>query len=135
MFIFYVSVNAEDADIGALPIFKNVSALQEIKIKSKSFSNYKECVDNSQEFCKEIVQQLNERTPGYFIKPGVNPAFSQEEDSAKVGIPGVGALDNWTDHELSRLYLLNTNHKDENGVFLTKLIVSILSLPQQKEGN
>lgn len=135
MFIYYVSVNTEDADIGNLPIFQNLASLQEIKIKSKTFTNYKDCVDSAQKFITDSCIELNKKSPGYFVKPGVNPSFSEEVDSSNVGVPGTGVLDQWPEHELSRLYLLNPNHRDKSGIYLTKLIVSILSLPQQKEGN
>ena len=123
MFNFYVSVNTSDAQLGALPIFQNLAKLQETKIKSKSFASYKECTDTAQLFVTDILNGLNVNGGKFFAQTAFNPALEDENKSH----PGVGQLANWPKNEIFRFYVVSEDVKDEHGIKLTKLVVSILS--------
>lgn len=128
MFNFYVSASIGDAELGALPLFSKLSPeINEVKLKSRPFNSYKECVDAGQKLVTDISEQLNAVKPQYFVQSSLNPDFSKDEESSEVGIPGIGVLGEWRENELCRFYLMNRSCKDDAGIFLTKLIISVLS--------
>lgn len=131
MFNFYVSVNTSDAELGALPIFQNLAKLQEAKIKSKAFTSYKDCTDAAQLFTTDIIEGLNKNGGKFFAKTAFNPALEEEGASA----PGVGQLANWPQNEIFRFYVVSNDQKDEDGIMLTKLVVSILSHKHNQKEN
>ena len=137
MFIFYVSASVGDAELGNLPIFKEISSeISEIKLKSKSFDSYKECIEHAQRFITDVAESLNSEDGSFFIQTGFNPEFGENgEEPHDPGVPGIGQLGRWNDNELCRFYLINSKRKENSGVFLTKLIVSILTQQTTTKGN
>jgi hypothetical protein len=123
MFNFYVSVNTSDAEVGALPIFKNISKIQEARLKSKPFASYKDCIDTAHLFVSDIIEELNTNGGKYFTQTAFNPALGEDENV----IPGVGQLAEWPEAEIFRFYVVNGDHKDQNNILITKIIVSVLS--------
>ena len=137
MFAYYVSATIGDAELGNLPIFKIVSPeINEVKLRSKPYDGYKDCIDQAQKFITDIAVQLNQAGGSYFVQTGHNPDFGEDgEEQQDTGVPGVGLLGNWHPNELCRYYLMSNSGKDKSGVFLTKLIVSILTQQPTKKGN
>lgn len=128
MFNFYVSASIGDAELGALPLFSKLSPeINEVKLKSKPFNSYKDCVDASHKLVSDIMESLNVGLTKYFVQSSLNPNFSENGEEPEAGIPGVGLLGEWRENELCRFYLMNRECKDDAGIFLTKLIISILS--------
>lgn len=133
MFSFSANIVMDD-ELGSLPIFRNMQELQEVKIGSKDFDSYKQCVDQAKQFATDIVVGLNTSGAAYQIDPCINPLLSPDDeaadDDADQGLKGIGPLSDWGNQELARFYLIDPRLKDSSGSFLTKVIVSVFSKPQ-----
>lgn len=130
MFVYFVSVSTSDPDLGALSLFSKLNGFSETKIKSKVFNDYKSCVDSAHRFITDIVNELKDAGhEGFFIHSVTNPQLTDEENQVK----SIGLLSTWSNHEMIRFYLMNQQITDEFGNLVTKLVVSILSKPEEKE--
>lgn len=134
MFFYFASVFVSDADIGSLSIFDRVSDLQEIKIKSITFSNIKDCTDAAKQLVIDCANELNSKGKSFVVKSEANPAFFENNSSSNfeaLSTQGIGMLSNWQKSEMSRIYLTDGS-VDQSDVLLTKFIISIVSNPQQE---
>jgi hypothetical protein len=133
MFTFIANIVMDD-ELSSLPIFRNMRELQEVKIWSKDFDSYKQCVDHAKRFASDIAIGLNTSGSSYQIDPCINPLLSPDDeeadDDAEQGLKGTGPLSDWDNLELARFYMIDPQVKDQTGSFLTKVIVSVFSKPQ-----
>ena len=137
MFVYFVSANVGDAPLSGVSLFKNISSLQELKIKSKKFDSYSECIDAASKLARTIVDEINEKGESYSIFVDDNPEFNGDLEDIGEDIPslvnplrGIGLLGKWNDYEIVRYYLIDSKHRDEHGSFVTKFIISVLTTPE-----
>lgn len=134
MFIFNAVAELSDPNLRALEFFKNVNALREVRLKSKEFVSYKECVDSAHALIDFIRSEAVTKEFGKFsIQTNVNPKFGQDEEADQTeSLRWQGAMAEWHDSELSRFYLIN-DEKSNGGDYVTNLVISIYSLKKQQK--
>lgn len=128
MYLFYASVNTGDAEIGAIPLFQNIQDIYDLKLYSKEFKSYKECVDTAQKLVVTMIEQLNANGGKFFVQTSFNPDFGSEETT-----PTIGSLVNWGENELIRFYVVSPDRRDPTGIYITNIAVSVISQQLQKE--
>lgn len=137
MFVYFVSANVGDAPLSNVSLFKNISDLQELKIKSKKFDSYSECIDKASSLARTIVEEINAMGETYSIFVDDNPEFNEDLEDVGEDIPafvnplrGIGILGRWNDQEIVRYYLIDNKQRDSHGSFVTKFIISVLTTPE-----
>ena len=141
MFVYFVSANVKDEPFASLEMFKNVNSLQELKIKSKKFDSYSECIDVASKLARTLVDELNAKGAKYSIFVDENPEFAdQEEVDTGEDIPaavnplrGIGLLGQWVEPEIVRYYLIDSDHRDSRGALVTKFIISVLTTQENPQ--
>lgn len=140
MFVYFVSANISDAPLSGVSLFKNLNSLQELKIKSKKFDSYSDCIDLASSLARSIVEELNQMGESYSVFVDDNPEFNEDLEDVGEDIPsqvnplrGIGILGKWNDFEIVRYYLIDNNHRDANGSLITKFIISVLTTPEKPQ--
>ncbi len=139
MFVYFVSANVKDEPLASIGLFQNVNLLQELKIRSKKFDSYSECIDTASKLAKTIVEELNNKGNKYSIFVDENPEFEEDEDIVEDTtkkpnpIKGIGMLGHWNDQEIIRYYLIDSDQRDNQGSLLTKFIISVLTTPEKPQ--
>jgi hypothetical protein len=140
MFVYFVSANISDAPLSGVSLFKNLNSLQELKIKSKKFDSYSDCIDSASSLARSIVEELNQMGESYSVFVDDNPEFNEDLEDVGEDIPsqvnplrGIGILGKWNDFEIVRYYLIDNNHRDANGSLITKFIISVLTTPEKPQ--
>ena len=126
-FFYFLSANVDDPDISSLEIFEKVRALHEIKIKSKMFDDYKECLDTVNLLMSDVVVELRKKDRPFTFFVDENPKFREDQQSEPAKMKGIGALSSWHDYEMMRYYLVD-DEKSNEGVFITKFVISVLAI-------
>ena len=140
MFVYFVIANNSDAPLSGVSLFKNLNSLQELKIKSKKFDSYSDCIDSASSLARSIVEELNQMGESYSVFVDDNPEFNEDLEDVGEDIPsqvnplrGIGILGKWNDFEIVRYYLIDNNHRDANGSLITKFIISVLTTPEKPQ--
>ena len=140
MFVYFVSANISDAPLSGVSLFKNLNSLQELKIKSKKFDSYSDCIDSASSLARSIVEELNQMGESYSVFVDDHPEFNEDLEDVGEDIPsqvnplrGIGILGKWNDFEIVRYYLIDNNHRDANGSLITKFIISVLTTPEKPQ--
>ena len=132
MFVYTVSAGG-GTEIFDIPIFKNIVDLTEIKLRSKEFGSFKECVDCAKLFIDDVAKQLNDKHPSehYYAQQSFNPSIDEDNSD----LEATGSLAGWSENEIIRFYLINDAHKGHDNDFLTKLVIVIYSKHNKNKGS